>query len=140
MGRRCMYVCGAYAWAVALSVGLAAGEGQTTPRADAAKLKNPVASNAASIASGQQLYQKYCRFCHGATGRGDSPSAPKDMKPSNLADAAWDRGSTDGEIFVVIQEGAGPDFKMKGLKGKISDQDTWHVVNYVRSLGGAQKY
>jgi hypothetical protein len=61
------------------------------------------------------------------------------MKPSNLTDATWDRGSTDGEIFVVIQEGAGPDYKMKGLKGKISDQDTWHVVNYVRSLGGVNK-
>ena len=61
------------------------------------------------------------------------------MKPSNLTDATWDRGSTDGEIFIVIQEGAGPEYKMKGLKGKIGDQDTWHLVNYVRSLGGAKK-
>ena len=60
------------------------------------------------------------------------------MKPSNLTDATWDRGSTDGEIYTVIQEGAGPDFKMKGLKGKIADQDAWHVVNYVRSLAGAK--
>jgi hypothetical protein len=28
---------------------------------------------------------------------------------------------------------------MKGLKGKISEQDTWHLVNYVRSLGGVKK-
>ena len=56
-----------------------------------------------------------------------------------LTDATWDRGSTDGEIFTVIQEGAGPDYKMKGLKGKLSEQDTWHLVNYVRSLSGAQK-
>ena len=70
---------------------------------------------------------------------GDGPSAPKDTKPSDLTDATWDRGSTDGEIFIVIQEGAGPDYKMKGLKGKISDQDTWNVVNYVRSLGGVKK-
>ncbi|MCC7178294.1 MAG: c-type cytochrome [Acidobacteria bacterium] len=132
----------AWGWGAMVAVmwlGLTASAEQTTPRAAAAKLKNPVASNAASIATGQQLYQKYCRFCHGATGRGDSPSAPKDMKPSNLADATWDRGSTDGEIFVVIQEGAGPDYKMKGLKGKVSDQDTWHLVNYVRSLGGVAK-
>ena len=137
MGQRCV-VSGILAWSLVLTAVVVA-EGQQTSRADAAKLKNPVAANAASIGAGQQLYQKYCRFCHGATGAGDSPSAPKDMKPSNLADATWDRGSSDGEIFVVIQEGAGPDFKMKGLKGKISDQDTWHLVNYVRSLGGAQK-
>jgi mono/diheme cytochrome c family protein len=37
----------------------------------------------------------------------------------------------------VIMEGAGPEFKMKGFKGRLSDQDTWHVVNYVRSLSGA---
>lgn len=125
-------------WALALTAGVALADGQVTPRATAAKLKNPVAANAASVASGQQLYQKYCRFCHGATGRGDSPAAPKDMKPSNLADATWDRGSTDGEIFTVIQEGAGPEYKMKGLKGKITDQDTWHLVNFVRSLGSAK--
>lgn len=108
-------------------------------RAQAAKLKNPVAATPASVTAGQQLYQKYCRFCHGATGRADSPAAPKDMKPSNLADAVWDRGSTDGEIFLVIQEGAGPLFQMKGLKGKLTDQDTWHIVNFVRSLDSATK-
>ncbi len=138
MSRWCAWGWGAVMVAV-VSLGLPASAEQATPRAAAAKMKSPVASSAASIATGQQLYQKYCRFCHGATGRGDSPSAPKDMKPSNLADATWDRGSTDGEIFVVIQEGAGPDYKMKGLKGKVSEQDTWHIVNYVRSLGGVTK-
>ena len=132
----------AVACALVWSVAVAAGEQQPpaqTPRAVAAKITNPVASNPASIAAGQALYGKYCRFCHGATGLGDSPSAPKDMKPASLADTTWDRGSSPGEIFVVIQEGAGPEFKMKGLKGKVSDQDTWHLVNYVRSLGGVAK-
>lgn len=139
MRQRCVMSSGLVLWGVVLMSSLAVAGTQTTPRAEAAKLKNPVPANAASIAAGQGLYTKYCRFCHGTTGKGDSPSAPKDMKPSNLTDATWDRGSTDGEIFVVIQEGAGPDFKMKGLKGKISDQDTWQIVNYVRSLGGAAK-
>jgi mono/diheme cytochrome c family protein len=101
-------------------------------------MKNPVAANAASLAAGEQLYQKQCRLCHGATGKADTPAA-KTMNASNLTDATWTRGSTDGEIFVVIQEGAGPEFKMKGFKGKISDRDTWNLVNYVRSLAGAQK-
>lgn len=135
MGQRCVLATVVLLYGLSLGSGLAAQPAKPTPRAEAAKMKNPVASNAASITAGQGLYQKYCRFCHGTTGAGDSPSAPKDMKPSNLTDATWDRGSTDGEIFVVIQEGAGPDYKMKGLKGKISDQDTWHLVNYVRSLG-----
>jgi mono/diheme cytochrome c family protein len=139
MGQRRVVWCGIVAWSLGLGAAMAAHDGQTTPRAEAAKLKNPIPANAASIAAGQALYSKYCRFCHGTTGKGDGPSAPKDVKPSNLTDATWDRGSSDGEIFAVIQEGAGPDFKMKGLKGKISDQDTWHLVNYVRSLGGEKK-
>jgi mono/diheme cytochrome c family protein len=139
MCQRSVITSAIAAWILVLAGGLAAQPATPTPRAEAAKLKNPVPSNAASLATGQQLYQKFCRFCHGATGAGDSPSAPKDMKPSNLTDATWDRGSTDGELFIVIQEGAGPEYKMKGLKGKISDQDTWHIVNYVRSLGAAKK-
>lgn len=122
--------------AIVCSLAVAAGADQTTPRAAAAKLKNPVASSPASITSGQQLYQKQCRMCHGATGKADTPAA-KTMGASDLTDATWTRGSSDGEIFVVIQEGAGPDYKMKGFKGKLSEQDSWHVVNYIRSL--AQK-
>jgi mono/diheme cytochrome c family protein len=112
---------------------------QSMTRAEAAKLKNPVAATADSIAAGKALYGKYCRFCHGATGNGQSPSAPKDVKPADLTDAKWDRGSTDGEIFLVIQEGAGPLFQMKGLKGKLSEEDTWHLVNFTRTLASDAK-
>lgn len=110
---------------------------QTTPRAAAAKMKNPAASNPASVAAGKALYEKQCRMCHGATGKADTAAAKK-MGASDLTDATWSRGSSDGEIFVVIQEGAGPEYKMKGLKGKLSEQDTWHVVNYVRSLAASK--
>jgi mono/diheme cytochrome c family protein len=103
--------------------------------AEARKMKNPVASTSASVDAGKAAYQKYCRFCHGAEGLGDGPSAPKGSKPSNLADAEWVRGSSDGEIFVVLRDGAGPKFEMKGFKGRMTDQDMWHVVNYIRSLG-----
>lgn len=122
--------------AVTLFAGVAmatVSAGQTTPRTAAARMKNPAKADAASVASGQQLYQKQCRMCHGTTGKADTAAA-KSMGASDLTDATWTRGGSDGEMFVVIQEGAGPDFKMKGFKGRLSDQDTWHVVNYVRSL------
>ena len=60
--------------------------------------------------------------------------APEGTHPSNLTDAKWDRGDSDGEIFVVIRDGAGPTFDMKGYKGKLTDTDIWNVVNYLRSL------
>ena len=56
-------------------------------------------------------------------------------RPSDLTDADWQHGSSDGEIFAVIRDGVGPDFHMPKFEGKLSDEETWHVVNYVRSLG-----
>ncbi len=60
--------------------------------------------------------------------------APKGTNPSSLIDDEWNRGGTDGEIFLVLRDGAGPKFEMKGYKGKIPDQELWNVVNYLRSI------
>ena len=94
--------------------------------------------DAASISAGQKLYAKACMMCHGQTGKGDGPVVksmkPEATKPSSLTDDQWDYGSTDGEMFVAIRDGIGPKFEMKGQKGKISEQEIWHLVNYVRSL------
>jgi mono/diheme cytochrome c family protein len=98
------------------------------------KLKNPVASSPESIKAGQAVFQKNCRFCHNADAKGNGPMAPEGTHPSNLTDDKWDRGSTDGEIFMVIRDGAGPKFEMKGFKSKMSETDIWNVVNYLRSL------
>jgi mono/diheme cytochrome c family protein len=95
-------------------------------------LKNPVAS-------GQAAYAKNCRFCHGPEAKGNGPMAPRDTHPSDLTDAKWDRGATDGEIFMVIRDGAGPEMKMKGYKGRLTDNEMWSIVNYLRSVGPKKK-
>ena len=102
--------------------------------ADGKKMKNPVASSPESIKAGQAAFQKNCRFCHGADAKGNGPMAPEGTHPSNLTDDKWDRGSTDGEIFLVIRDGAGPKFEMKGYKSKMTEPDIWNVVNYIRSV------
>lgn len=107
--------------------------------AEGKAMKNPVAASAESITAGQAAYAKNCRFCHGAEAKGDGTMAPKDSHPSDLTDAKWDRGATDGEIFMVIQSGAGPEMKMKGYKGRMADTDIWNVVNYLRSIGPKKK-
>ena len=99
------------------------------------KMKSPVPSSPESIDKGKALFQKNCRFCHGAEAKGNGPMAPEGTHPSDLTDEKWDRGSTDGEIFLVIRDGAGPKFDMKGFKSKLSETDMWNIVNYVRSLG-----
>jgi len=102
------------------------------------KLKNPVPTSKESVEAGKALFQKNCRFCHGADAKGNGPMAPKDTHPSDLTDAKWDRGDTDGEIFMVIANGAGPKFDMKGQKSKLSDTDMWNIVNFLRSIGPAK--
>lgn len=122
----------ALAWFALITASMAA----QTPggNAEAKKLKNPVLSTPASIKAGGASFQKYCKFCHGADAKGDGPMAPKDTHPSDLTDAKWERGSSDGELFVVIRDGAGPKFDMKGFKSKMTEQEIWNVVNYLRSI------
>jgi mono/diheme cytochrome c family protein len=102
---------------------------------DAAKMKNPVKTSAESVAAGKAAFTKNCRFCHGADAKGNGPMAPQGTHPSDLTDAKWERGSTDGELFVVIRDGAGPKFDMKGYKSKMTETDIWNVVNFLRSVG-----
>ena len=100
----------------------------------AGQFTNPVPPAAKSIAAGAQLYQKYCKACHGEDATGDGPLAPKDVHPPNLRDAEWKYGATDGEIFTNISNGIGPKFDMKPMKTKMMDTDIWNVVNYLHSI------
>ena len=98
-------------------------------------IKNPVPATAASVTAGAAAFKKYCAFCHGPAAKGEGPLAPKDSHPPDLTDATWVHGSTDGEIFTVIANGAGADSKMIAFKGKMPDQDLWHIIDFLRSLG-----
>lgn len=105
---------------------------------DARALTNPVAATPDSIASGAATYEKLCSTCHGVTGRGDgrlaAGTAAYGARPSNLVDTTWQHGSSDGEIFVAIRDGIGPDFSMDGFQRVLDDDELWNVVNYLRSL------
>lgn len=115
-----------------------AGEHQ---HAEAAALKNPVKSTPASLAAGKKLYDTQCLTCHGDTGKGDgklAASITTGPKPSDLSDATWKHGSTDGEIFTIIKDGA-KGTGMRGYGARLKPDDLWNVVNYVRSFAPAKK-
>jgi mono/diheme cytochrome c family protein len=110
-------------------------EGGAHHHPKAAALKNAVPASAASIAAGGALYQKQCSGCHGDTGKGDGTMGEElNPKPSNLTDADWKHGSTDGEIFMVIRDGV-KSTGMKGFSRKLTTHQLWDVVNYLRSIG-----
>ena len=100
----------------------------------ASEVTNPVPSTPKSIETGRQLFQKYCKGCHGENASGNGPQAPKDVHPPNLTDADWKYGATDGEIFTNIHDGIGPKFDMKSWKSRMTDAEIWSVVNYLRSI------
>jgi mono/diheme cytochrome c family protein len=96
----------------------------------AAKIRNPVATSPASVAAGKKIYQRLCIRCHGAEGKGDGEAAVG-AQPSDLT-GQLQFGSSDGEMFSVIRHGTSKD--MESYAERISDADTWNVINYVRSL------
>jgi mono/diheme cytochrome c family protein len=96
-----------------------------------------VQRTAASIERGRDRYDIYCGLCHGVEGRGDGPVAPA------LANAVRDlteqrmRDQSDGWMYAVIVNGFGA--LMPEYGSKISVEDRWHIVNYVRVLQGAAR-
>jgi mono/diheme cytochrome c family protein len=102
--------------------------------AEAAKMQNPVPSSPASLEAGKKLYTELCGACHGDTGKGDGAMASftGDPPPSDLTDAEWKHGSSDGEIFVTIRDGI-EGTGMKDFKD-MKPNDIWNIVNYVKTL------
>ena len=88
-------------------------------------LRNPFEGNANALKTGSQLYVSYnCIDCHGAGGSGA-------MGPS-LADSRWHFGGSPAEVFESIYQGR-PD-GMPTWGGRITNDQIWMLVTYVRSL------
>ena len=94
-------------------------------------IKNPVAQSDASTKAGLAVFTKNCASCHGKAGLGDGVKARtlKDF-PGNFSKADF-QSLADGDIFYRTKTGRG---EMPKYDGKLSDDDIWNVVNYMRTL------
>jgi len=98
----------------------------------AVKMKNPVKSDEASLKDGKEIFAQQCKSCHGPKGQGDGPKAEKlDISCGDFTSADVTKQS-DGELFWKTTEGRKP---MPSFKEKLSDNERWTVINYIRSLG-----
>ncbi|HJU68761.1 MAG TPA: c-type cytochrome [Gemmatimonadaceae bacterium] len=96
-------------------------------RARPLALRNPFEGNRDAIATGARIFVAYnCVDCHGADGSGA-------MGPS-FQDGRWRFGGSASEVFESIYQGR-PE-GMPAWGGRISEEQIWMLVAYVRSLTG----
>ena len=91
----------------------------------------PVEVNAALLKKGGERFQIYCQPCHGALGDGQGITKQYGMvaTPSYHDDRL--RTMAEGEIFNTITHGKN---MMYPYADKLSPDDRWAVVAYVRAL------
>lgn len=95
---------------------------------------NPIPPNADSIAAGEGLYQENCLPCHGATGDGDGPvGRTLNPPPADLTLHTQPGVHPDGRLYNWITNGF-PDSVMPAFKDQLTDEERWHLVNYIRTL------
>jgi mono/diheme cytochrome c family protein len=101
------------------------------PVADAKK-ENPVKSSPESLARARKWWTLDCEMCHNKNGDGKGETA-KDMKLTmvDFTDPATLKDRTDGEIYWIIKNGHN-DMPAEGQR--ITTEQGWDLVNYVRSL------
>jgi mono/diheme cytochrome c family protein len=99
---------------------------------DVAGFPNPVAADAASLARGEELYNRACVACHGAEGAGNGTVVAAGV-PSRSIVAPESLAYTDAYLYSIIRVGRGA---MPAYGHQVSHFDRWHVVNYVRQLQG----
>ncbi len=91
-------------------------------------------NDAVSLANGRMLFGGRCASCHGEDGRTATEVGrwmyPRTPDLGSPAVQEW----TDAELFWIIKNG----IRLTGMPGfgKLhTDDQIWHLVRYVRSLG-----
>ncbi|MGB0258242.1 MAG: c-type cytochrome [Coraliomargarita sp.] len=79
---------------------------------------------------GQQKYDIFCGICHGAAGDGNGVTKSYGVLAASYHDDRL-RGESDGYLFDVITNGKG---LMLGLKDRLTPEERWAIVLYVRAL------
>ena len=103
------------------------------------ELKNPIALDDKTLAEGKELYDMFCKHCHGATGDGKgSIKHPVYGAVPSYADAIAPRRSGSsmsemkaGHIFHTITFGLNA---MGPHASQLTQEERWKIVHYVNEL------
>ena len=96
--------------------------------------KNPIATDAKSVADGKEAFTHYCVACHGMDGQNTGvPFADRLSPPVPSLSSKDVQSYTDGQLKWVIDNGIAPS-GMPASKGILSDEEQWAIVIFIRHL------
>ena len=97
------------------------------------QLRNPFPPTPESLQAGEASYLQNCQTCHGAAGRGDGPAA-LGLTPPPADLVAHVPLHPERALFRFIHDGI-PNTAMAPLGSRMIDDEIWHVVNHIKTLG-----
>ncbi len=104
-------------------------------RASAEIINNPYPITEAALDNGKQMYNIFCATCHGEKADGNGYLVRDDggvypAQPANLINAEFTAAS-NGRFYHALIYGKNV---MGGYSDKISYEERWNVIHYIRSL------
>lgn len=113
------------------------------PYKQVVKVSKEISTSSESIAKGKQIFQQMkCWECHGDSGQGNGPNAPKlkdkfrddPIVPANLTKPwRYKGGSTAKDIYMRFNTGVNGT-PMPSFTDSLKDEERWHLANFVASL------
>ena len=95
-------------------------------------MKNPIAGKKESMALGKEIYTKFCKSCHGGSGKGDGTKAASLKTVIRSFQISAFKTQKAGDIYYKAFVGRN---EMPNFEKKIMDEeDRWSLINYILSL------
>ena len=94
--------------------------------------RNPIAPTQESVALGMGLYEQHCQLCHGVGGKGDGHGGVG-LNPPPADLTIHVPLHPDRALFEFIRDGV-PGTAMVPLGDKLTEDEIWHVLNYIQTL------
>jgi len=98
--------------------------------------KSPLKASADVAKKGKSLFGSNCQKCHGPEGKGDGPDSNPNAPAADLTDPFRTELNPEGVLYYKIWNGHPP--AMPAFKSKLTKDETWTLVEYLKTLRKAQ--